>query len=119
AEASAEVGTPLLDTALLRQAAEATQDEERLLREKLAESEKRLATARRNQAKLEATQDELRTLASIALRHLGGHCPVCAQTYDETTTRRRLEELARNHPRNDAAEPTFQEVESLALSVEE
>lgn len=54
----------------------------------------RLADQRRQQAELKEKSEQLRALAGLALKHLGDHCPVCAQEYDYEATRRRLEELS-------------------------
>lgn len=37
------------------------------------------------------TAEEIRTLAQLALRHLGERCPVCGQTYDRQQTQDRLQ----------------------------
>jgi DNA repair exonuclease SbcCD ATPase subunit len=52
-----------------------------------------VAGERRRQAELRDTVESLRTLAQLALRHLGDRCPVCDQNYDVAATRLRLEEL--------------------------
>jgi DNA repair exonuclease SbcCD ATPase subunit len=58
------------------------------------ESERLLADERRNFAILEAEdQAELRTLAQLALRHLGDLCPVCNQTFDIESTQLRLNDF--------------------------
>jgi DNA repair protein SbcC/Rad50 len=59
------------------------------------EEQARLADQRRHQAELKEKDEQLRALAALALKHLGDHCPVCAQTYDRDTTRKRLESLAK------------------------
>jgi hypothetical protein len=43
-------------------------------------------------------REELRSLATLALRHLGERCPVCEQTYPLEETRQRLEDLAAETP---------------------
>jgi DNA repair exonuclease SbcCD ATPase subunit len=60
------------------------------------EEQARLAEQRRHQAELKEKDEQLKALASLALKHLGDHCPVCAQTYDRDTTRARLESLVRS-----------------------
>lgn len=61
-----------------------------------SEEQARLAEQRRHQAELKEMDEQLRALAALALKHLGDHCPVCAQTYDRDATRRRLENLAKS-----------------------
>ena len=84
----------------------------------LTEAEAKAVQDRRVQVELRETRQELKTLAQLALRHLGERCPVCTQTYDEAHTRRHLMELA------DAAEgaeipSTTDEVLRLARVLEE
>ena len=50
----------------------------------------RMAELRSVQVALKERNEELKTLATIALRHLEDRCPVCAQTYDTKATRLRL-----------------------------
>jgi hypothetical protein len=45
-----------------------------------------------------STNEELRALAQIAIRHLGDRCPVCNQTYDRDQTLRRLEAFLATGP---------------------
>jgi DNA repair exonuclease SbcCD ATPase subunit len=59
-----------------------------------AEEQARLADQRRQQAELKEKDEQLKALAALALKHLGDHCPVCTQTYDQDATRKRLENLA-------------------------
>ena len=62
-------------------------------RNSLTDAQERTAVKRHAQVQLRETREELASLAQLALRHLGDHCPVCTQTYDETVTRRHLEQL--------------------------
>ena len=62
-------------------------------RESLAQTEHRLKEFQRRETETRSERQELSTLAEIALRHLGELCPVCQQTYDTESTRRRLESL--------------------------
>jgi DNA repair exonuclease SbcCD ATPase subunit len=64
------------------------------LKSRIAEEQGRLADIRRQQAELKEKNEQLRALASLALKHLSDHCPVCEQTYDREATRLRLEEMA-------------------------
>jgi DNA repair exonuclease SbcCD ATPase subunit len=61
---------------------------------KLADAQTKAAEERRRLIDLRESQESLKSLASLALRHLGENCPVCSQAYDELTTRERLERLA-------------------------
>ncbi|HLG57809.1 MAG TPA: AAA family ATPase [Vicinamibacterales bacterium] len=54
----------------------------------------RLVELRRLQADLKEKSAQLRTLAVLALKHLGEKCPVCDQEYDAEGTRHRLELMA-------------------------
>ncbi|GAB2612567.1 AAA family ATPase [Novilysobacter erysipheiresistens] len=62
-----------------------------VLKEDVREEQARMSKARSIQAELEEYVEQMHTLASIALQHLGASCPVCEQTYDVEGTRRRLE----------------------------
>lgn len=71
-------------------AAEATFQEASQL---LATAQDQAARRRRQQVEQAERRDSERTLARLALQHLGEHCPVCEQTIDEAATRARLGEL--------------------------
>jgi DNA repair exonuclease SbcCD ATPase subunit len=64
----------------------------------VAEEQSRLAEARRLQAGLKEKTEQLKTLATLALKHLDDRCPVCGQEYDREATRKRLEEIAKGVP---------------------
>ncbi len=64
------------------------------LKSRITEEQGRLADIRRQQAELKEKKEQLMALASLALKHLNDHCPVCEQTYDREATRLRLEEMA-------------------------
>jgi DNA repair exonuclease SbcCD ATPase subunit len=59
--------------------------------------------------------EELRSLATLALRHLGESCPVCEQKYPVEKTRQRLERLVAEVPR--AEQRVFGHVDNLARRV--
>lgn len=59
----------------------------------LATAQEQAARGRREQVEQAERQESMRTLARLALQHLGENCPVCAQTIDEAATRARLGEL--------------------------
>jgi head-tail adaptor len=65
------------------------------LKRKIAEEQSRLADQRRFQSELKERDEQLKALAALALKHLDNLCPVCAQTYDQDATRKRLEGIAR------------------------
>lgn len=60
----------------------------------VAGEQARVSEVRRLQAQLEDKSAQLRTLATIALKHLGKKCPVCDQEYDTEATRRRLQTMS-------------------------
>lgn len=112
---------PAVDTAdeeRLQKDLEAAQRDVDLARRALAKAENRAAQERRAQVELREASEELRALARLALRHLGDRCPVCAQTYDEADTRRRLHELA-GAPEEDIVSSGADEVGTLAAALEE
>ena len=78
--------------AIQTEATEASQTLEEA-RQSLTSAERENAEARRRQLGIRSEREELRDLAEIALRHLGEQCPVCRQTYDEESTRERLESM--------------------------
>jgi exonuclease SbcC len=59
------------------------------------EEQTRLSELRRQQAELQEQTAQLRALATLAMKHLSDHCPVCDQTYDRDATLRRLEAMAK------------------------
>jgi len=64
------------------------------LRAALNDAQKQLAEARRLRLEVASQREELRTLAQLALRHLGETCPVCGQAFDHDATIHRLSEIA-------------------------
>ena len=113
---------PLLpppDRTPLSQALETTEKQLRLAREALTEAQTRAAQERRLQVERRELTEELRSLADLALRHLGDRCPVCAQAYDEPSTRHRLEQLARSPaPKSESLAPPVQDVAARAAALE-
>ncbi len=61
--------------------------------EQLRLAQEAAAAERRQQAELRDASESLRTLAQLALRHLGDRCPVCDQDYDMEATRARLQQF--------------------------
>ena len=75
--------------------AEATEASKALAeaRQELSDAERENTENHRRLLELRSEREELRVLAEIALRHLGEQCPVCQQTYDQESTRERLESM--------------------------
>ena len=84
------------DLNMLRQVATEARSASIRAREALAEAEGRAAGINRRRLETRSAREEFRSLATLALRHLGEHCPVCQQTYDTDATRERLEALLRD-----------------------
>lgn len=61
----------------------------------VTEEQARLAELRHHQAALKEKTEQLKALATLALKHLEDRCPVCAQTYDKEATRLRMEAMAK------------------------
>ncbi len=61
--------------------------------EDLAAAQEQAAQHRREQIEQAEERESMRTLAELALHHLGETCPVCGQTYDEDATRTTLGRL--------------------------
>ena len=59
----------------------------------LKEAEEAVSAARRRQVAQSEASQSLASMAQLALRHLGEHCPVCNQQYDAQATERRLRAL--------------------------
>ena len=60
------------------------------------EEQLRLSEARRLEAASKEQAEQLRALATLALKHLDDRCPVCGQEYDKAATRKRLEETTKS-----------------------
>jgi DNA repair exonuclease SbcCD ATPase subunit len=109
----------LPDEEALRTAADQAQRELDEARKALVEAQNRSAQERADLVRAQEEREEIKALAEIALRHLGAECPVCRQPYDQLSTRRRLEDLARGpSPRTDVPE-TENSVAELAKIVEQ
>jgi len=88
------------------------------VRQQLAEAELQAAEERRRQVQLRESHEEMRTIAELALRHLGRKCPVCDQEYDKDRTRQRLEKLIGTPAEDKTTEvPGHQRVMALASVV--
>jgi DNA repair exonuclease SbcCD ATPase subunit len=118
--ATAQEGSAV-ETGELQQAVAKAAAEVDSARQALEQAQAETAVQRRRQVELGEAQGELRTLAQLALRHLGTTCPVCGQDYDEADTRHRLETLAaagaETSPRPGSDSQTSQ-VPALAATLE-
>jgi hypothetical protein len=84
-------------------------------RQALAAAESAAAKERERLIQRREANEELRSLAVLALRHLEERCPVCEQEYPVEQTRRRLERLVAEAPPEEQA--SVVEVGALAETV--
>jgi DNA repair exonuclease SbcCD ATPase subunit len=103
--------------ALRTQGSEVSNELERL-RAELESAQALAARERERLTQLQEAEAELRSLATLALRHLGETCPVCEQTYDIKTTRKRLEALVET-PRGDQHAPDLGRIGELGGQIAE
>jgi DNA repair exonuclease SbcCD ATPase subunit len=103
---------PKVPLAELRQQHESLTAQLMTRRAELAAAQAAAAEERERLTRRREADEELRSLATLALRHLGDHCPVCAQKYPIEATRERLERLVASSP---AEEPSaiFTRVDEL------
>lgn len=94
-EISRLANQPMPEIAPLRDEVTASRKQLEDLKRIVSEEQTRLAELRRVQVALKEKTEQLKTLATLALRHLEDRCPVCAQTYDKETTQLRLEAMAK------------------------
>lgn len=83
----------------------------------LAAAQEAAAQERRRQVEEQDRSESMRTLAQLALQHLGEHCPVCEQVIDEAATRARL--TARLHEVAEEGPPVTVDPVHLAASAVE
>jgi hypothetical protein len=95
-------------------AAEATLQE---ASQHLAAAQDEAAQRRREQVEQAEHRESLRTLAQLALQHLGETCPVCDQAYDEAATRARLDQLVSADYSSETA-PPLESVQDAVTQVE-
>ena len=76
-----------------RESFQAAEQEFEAARELLRTAQTEAAQEREAQIRQRETAEEIRTLAQLALRHLGDRCPVCDQTYDHQQTQARLQAI--------------------------
>lgn len=110
---------PYPDQSALRAETEDLQTKIRETHGALSEAEERVVLERRRLREVRKAREELKTLAQLALRHLGDRCPVCTQQYDEEITRRHLEELAQVDQTDDEPIKAAEEAGELALTLDE
>lgn len=89
------LGRTIPDALSLRPTVALLRDQLEDLRRSVAQEQVVLAELRRHQAELKEKAEQLRALATLALKHLEDRCPVCAQAYDVTATKLRLEAIAK------------------------
>ncbi len=85
--------------------------------QRLVAAQEQAAQRRREQIEQTELRESLRTLAQLAIHHLGEKCPVCDQAYDEVATRVRLDELVSGEGSGDSP-PPVDAVQDAATHVE-
>lgn len=91
------------------------------LRAKMRDAEVRSAELIRQLAATREKSNQIRALASLALKFLGDQCPVCEQQFDVVRTRERLEELASaglGEPEVEPLEAGIEELQGLMKAAE-
>jgi DNA repair exonuclease SbcCD ATPase subunit len=88
-------------------------------RDDLTNAQERAADERRHQLEVHEEREELRSLARLALRHLGELCPVCSQHYDQEATLLRLEAMASDPSGEPLGSTTLDDVPEQARIVQE
>ena len=93
-ELSDILGKPRANITNLHEAVNDKQKNIEELRNKVTAEQSHVSELHRLQAELVEKSEQLKALATLALKHLGEKCPVCDQEYDVDATRRRLERAA-------------------------
>ena len=88
-------------------------------RSKLKQAEVSVANLRKRQSEMKTTDQELRILFDVALRHLEELCPVCQQTYDREATRQRLVNRLAEPEHNETAQERIPVLGQLVSIVQE
>jgi len=103
---------------------ESLRDQLRQVEEGLAAAEQDLTQAqasasreRERQVKEREAGEELRAMASLALRHIEGRCPVCQQEHDHGKTRAALEALVESSASGDSVGVDASRIEAVAREV--
>ncbi len=86
------------DEAALKSTYDAAEAAEKALRVELRQAEEHNASVEELLLQAKSSAADMRTLAEIALRHLGDQCPVCAQAYDREATTTRLRRSVEREP---------------------
>ena len=118
AEALRKLPSTTFDIDKLRNAAEATDQALKTAQQALTEAEGKAAEARRRQLETRSEWQELRVLATVALRHLGERCPICEQAYDREATSDRLNDLLRSTVGASDEQVTMPNLADMASHVE-
>lgn len=84
-----------------------------ILKHDIEVEQTRLAELYRLQVLMVEKNEELKTLAALALRHLEDRCPVCAQAYDKHATRIRLETITKGGTQEVPTEPEHMRIPEL------
>ncbi len=109
--------TPDEDLAKLRTERAARVDDIATLKNQVGVEQSRLAEFRRMQTELKQRDEQLRVLATMALKHMGEKCPVCGQDHDQEATRRHLNELLRTGSGSTTPEPDAVRLNELLSAV--
>lgn len=109
---------PTVDIGELEDRKARSEEELSQARVALAKGREVAAELRRKQIELQEKEAELRTLAEVALRHLGEHCPVCAQEYDQAATEIRLKAVLGDPGSIASPDDDAGAVEALGIAVE-
>lgn len=88
------LSTPPVASAELIAAVESARLEVEKARSEQLYEERRVEGLQTAQGDLRDSAAQLKTLAQLALQHLGPTCPVCSQSYNEDQTRKRLSAIA-------------------------
>lgn len=86
-------------------------------RAKLEALQKQAARDRLRQVNTQEEREELSALASLALRHIDGDCPVCGQEHDREQTRQRLEVMMGDASDAGSTDRTGEAVDAAARAV--
>jgi DNA repair exonuclease SbcCD ATPase subunit len=109
-------GASQVDVAALRTAVVEAEGAEMKAREALKTAEATNLAIEHDVLQAKSANRELRTLAELALRHLGQTCPVCDQTFERDATIERLRTFLTSTP---ASERTLEDLSPLVETLSE
>lgn len=109
-------GASQVDVAALRTAVVEAEGAEMKAREALKTAEATNLAIEHDVLQAKSANRELRTLAELALRHLGQTCPVCDQTFERDATIERLRTFLTSTP---APERTLEDLSPLVETLSE